>query len=156
MFKIQGVAPQFDSCASITCRSQAVQWHRAQAGQDSGFVSRRAVILFHVHIAHVMTLVCHRPVTTDGHLAGSSAHDGVADPPRRLRLTAAIPAASAVARAIRSTPARTESHSIFQPSRHVPAQLGPATVGRFSAIAVIEVTTSMRRLQVTFLPFAHR
>jgi len=30
------------------------------------------------------------------------------------------------------------------------------TNARYSALAVIEVTTSMRRLQVTFLPFAHR
>lgn len=156
MFKIRGVALQFDSYASITCRSQAVQYHRAQVGQDSGSLSRRAVILFLVHIAHVMIPVCHRPVTTDGHLAGSSAQDGGADPPRRLRFTAAIPAASAVARAIRSTPARPESHSIFPPPRHVPAQLGPAAVGRFSAIADIEVRRWVGRLQVAFLPFAHR
>jgi hypothetical protein len=52
------------------------------------------MILFHDHIAHVMILVFHRPVTTDGQLVGCGAHDSGADPPRRL--TAAIPAASAV------------------------------------------------------------
>ena len=145
MFKIQGVALRFDSYASITCRSQAVQCQRAQAAQHSGFVPRRAVILFHVHIAHVMILVCHRPVTTDGHLADSSVHDGGADPPRRLRLTAAIPGASAVARAIRSKPTRPESHSISPPPQHVSAQSGPAAVGRFSAFADIGAGRVLRQ-----------
>jgi hypothetical protein len=31
-----------------------------------------------------------------------------------------------------------------------------STIGGFSAEAIVEVTKSVRRLQVTFLPFAHR
>lgn len=37
-------------------------------------MSRRAVILLHDYIAHVVNLVFNRPVTTDGHLAGCRAY----------------------------------------------------------------------------------
>lgn len=75
MFEVQGVAVPLDGNASTGSCTHAVQGHKAQAGQYRGLVSRRAVIFPQDHIAYVMILVLHRPVATDGRLAGGGAHD---------------------------------------------------------------------------------